>query len=158
MRKCWWDFSWKYSMFGWKIYPFKCNNNVKSADRNWSDLLSYLMNLRVAENNLVGHYTTPYQKVSVLCSDGIMYFSDGVHLMRISWVAIWRVDQGGVWDGITIQSSLLGGRVRQAVDDGLRLHHFCGHHHPHPGQLKHLQISNSLRVLLWQNIKSQTTQ
>ena len=121
-------------MFGWKIYQFN-NNNVKSY------LLSAIMKLRIAENNVVGHYSTPYQKVSVLCSDGIMYFSDAVHLMRISWVAIWRVDQGGVWDGVTIVPGLQGGRVRQTVDDRLRLRHLCGHQQPHPGQQQDLNIS-----------------
>ena len=104
-------------MLGWKIYQF---NNVKSY------LLSAIMKLRIAEDNVVSHYSTPYQKVSVLCSDGIMYLSDALHLVRISWVAIWRVDQGGVRDGVTI--------VRQTVDDRLRLRHLCGHQQPQPGQ------------------------
>ena len=135
MRKCWWDFSWKYSLFGCKIYQFNNNyNNVKSADRNWS-----YHHLPYQSWEL--HKIT-YQKVSVLCSDGIMYFSDAVHLMRISWVAIWRVDQGGVRDGVTIQSSLEGRRVRQAVDDRFRLGHLCGQQ-PLPGQQKHLNIISS---------------
>ena len=65
-----------------------------------------------------------------------MYLPDGVHLMRISWVAIWRVDQGGV--GVTIDSALQRWRVRrQTVDHRLGLDHLCGEdpvQQPHPGQ------------------------